>query len=1478
MKRKLAIYFRTPVGGICLFVLLGLAFLAFSYLRPLQAQSTVTLSSATSPASGQPGVTTITVLGSNFPSGTIAPASVTVSLQAATANAGPTATTPASAVTTILGSTRRVAFTIPASIAVLAPTAYLVSLSGATAADISFTSGNQASLTVTPSASISSLSPSTGQVGQAVTVTITGNYTNFVQGATQASFGAGVAVGGGPIGGLGPVTVTSPTTAAAQLVISPSATPGARTVMVATGVQQASLANGFTVKAAAPSPTITDFNPKSGPIGTLASVTGSNFGSAPQIAMPQSGGGTIAVPVSSASDMAVSIVIPAGALSGAIVVTNAGGSATTASPFVVTPLSMFSITATPPSVNLIQGQSVAYAVEVTSANGFNQLAQLSVSGLPSGVTATFKPQTLTAGQTSVLTLTAPANQPLSSAALSISGSATVTGIPVTQSATASLTVVAATTTLLGRTVVSDTLETQLAGVTITTLGKDGNGNTTGCIGYSAVSDAAGNFALTNLPMQCTGPQLIGFDGTTAISPPGKYAGVNLVFTLVQGQVTVSPVLVHLPRIDNVETLLVTQNAATDQNYSFASIPGLAVTVYAGTTLTLADGTQPNPFPLAAVQVPVDRLPDAKPNVPTMLRVFIVAFQPANATANQPVAVYFPNVINTPPGTDMALMTLDPTHGQMVPYGTGVVSGDGTQIVPDADPAHVGHLYGLVHFDWHGPMPPPLPGSGPSPDPCGPSSSSPVDLSSGLEVITSFDIGFNGARGMVGILRTYRTLSQNPGPFGIGTGYNYGYQLGLTAYRQGQGVITLIMPDGNQYPFTQRPDGTLVNSTIPALRGATMMIGSFGGFTLRLKNGTTLQFQATRFLAYLNSITDTNANVITLVRGNPSSPDQITQVIDPVGRSLGLTYDSSGHITSITDPIGRSVRYTYSLQGTLDTFTDPAGGVTSYAYDNQNRLTQITDARGVVVAQNTYDSNGRVIQQTQADGGVIKFAYTQLNPLVPTSPVLLTLLTDPRGNITRYRFTPNGFLLDVSDPTGQMRVFTRDSNNLVTAVSGGGTGIACGDPRSGNQAFTYDVNGNVLKWTNALGNTTTYSYDPVFNQLMSVTDSLGNVARFTYDSHGNLLTQTDGNANVTSFTYDYNGLLTGLVDAVGQNTVVSHNSSGDPVTFTNALGDSMSLQYDALSRPTLAIDSLGNTTRTMYDPLGRIVEQTNSQDKVIQLSYDAVGNLLSASDAKGNKTSHTYDPMSRLATRTSPLGKVDIRAYDLSGNVARFVDRRGQTSTFTYDVVDRLTSEIFQDGSTVTEAYDTNSRLVQVVDSLGGAFDFTYDLAGRLTKSANQFGTVQYSYDVAGRVNSRQVIGQPAVIYSHDAVGNVLSATLPEAGATFAYNARNEITTLTRRNGLTSQYTYDAIGNSVSLVHSGVAGVINSQSYVYDANGNISSRITNTSPSFVTKPFKNQYHGCPVRSRIESVGCLGRANRFGNRTLEVPVKWAFSRKA
>src|SRR5712691_6093237 len=64
------------------------------WVQTLQAQSgtTITLSSTTSPAAGQPGVTVVNLTGSNFPAGTIPPAQVTMALQVAPGNTGPALT------------------------------------------------------------------------------------------------------------------------------------------------------------------------------------------------------------------------------------------------------------------------------------------------------------------------------------------------------------------------------------------------------------------------------------------------------------------------------------------------------------------------------------------------------------------------------------------------------------------------------------------------------------------------------------------------------------------------------------------------------------------------------------------------------------------------------------------------------------------------------------------------------------------------------------------------------------------------------------------------------------------------------------------------------------------------------------------------------------------------------------------------------------------------------------------------------------------------------------------------------------------------------------------------------------------------------------------------------------------------------------------------------------------------------------------
>lgn len=1409
----------------------------------LRAQTTVTLTPTTTPTAGQAGITNIIITGSGFPAATIQASNTDVKLEPAAG--GPAVSAKASAIATVVGTTRRVTFLIPSSVNVISPAAYLVSVSGTASDGTAFASSNKASLTVNPAASISSLNPNTGQAGQTVAVTITGQFSNFVQGATQANFGVGISVGNAAEGALGPVTVSNATTATAQLRINASAVAGPRNVVVQTGVQQAVLSGGFSVTPGGSAiPTITDFNPKTASIGTLVTITGTNLqpaaGTAALVTLVKLGGGTIAGPVSSAAATALAFVVPAGAVTGPLTVTVNGGSVSAVSPLTIAASAAFSLSAAPGAADVIQGQAAAYAVKLTSNNGFSQLAALSVTGLPAGVTASFNPQKVTAGQTSILRVAAPIGQPTGPSTLTVSASATVDDLPLAQSATLTLNVKPIATSLVGRTVDSDTLETPLAGVTITMRGKDGNGNNTGCTGNTA-SDGAGNFALINLPPACIGPQLVGFDGTTVTNPPGKFSGVNLVFTFSSGQVTASPVLVHLPRTDNKETLLIQQTAPTDQTYSFASIPGLSITVYAGTTLTLANGSQPNPFPLTAVEVPVDRLPGAKPPVPTMLGAFFVSFSPANTRASKPVAVYYPNTLNTPPGTNLTLMTLDPTRGSMVPYGTGTVGNNGVQIVPDPDPAVPGHRYGLVNFDWHAPMPPPPPVRV-MPDPGGPTTCNPIDISSGAEIIREIDIQLQGSRGSIFMERVYRTLSSGqPGPFGIGTNHNYGYQLN-TLFPATDATFNLVMPDGNQFPFVRQPDGTLINTTIPSLRGAVMTNFRDGTIQLRWKDGTVYQFAPIGPLVFnlpiLVSITDPNLNMMTLSR-NISSPSQITGITDPVGRQLLLAYDSSNRIISIVDPIGRTVRYTYNAQGTLETITDPEGGVTRYGYDSQNRLTQITDSRGIITVQNVYDVNGRVVDQTQADGGHMSFSYTLTNPLMPTSPVLRTMVTDPLGNVSSYRFNTEGFVVDVTDALGQTRVFERaPGTNLMLSIRGAANCGVCGVPSAGDVVYTYDGFGNRLTETDALGNATRYTYEPVFNKVSTVTDVLGNVTRFSYDGAGNLISITDANNKITTLSYDSSGLVTVVTDPLGQKTTLSYDSLGNRSSLSDALGSTTLFLYDGVSRMVGAIDAMGRQSSTAYDRLDRKVTQTDPSNGVTQFAYDTVGNLLSLTDAKGNRTAFTYDSMSRTKTRTTPAGRNDTRNYDFNGNLIGFTDRRGQTSSFGYDALNRLIAEVYQD-SNVARVYDSNGRLARVDDSPGGVFTFSYDLTGRLLSNSGSTGTVRYTRDGLGRVVQRQVVGQSAVAYSYDPVGNLLSSAMPQASVSTTYDARNEPTLMTRSNGVNSAYGYDAVGRVLSIVHSKGSTALNSQSYGYDAAGNRNRQSTDIAQPLITQAAVSQ---------------------------------------
>ena len=457
-----------------------------------------------------------------------------------------------------------------------------------------------------------------------------------------------------------------------------------------------------------------------------------------------------------------------------------------------------------------------------------------------------------------------------------------------------------------------------------------------------------------------------------------------------------------------------------------------------------------------------------------------------------------------------------------------------------------------------------------------------------------------------------------------------------------------------------------------MSGAVMTASPNGTATLRFRTGAVYTFAPGNAItgSVLTSMADANGNVTTVVR-DQVNPQQITEIVDPVGRKLKFTWNPNNNITSITDPIGRVVSYTYNAAGTLATFTNALGGVTTYTYDAQNRIVTVTDPRGVVRAQNTYDGFGRVLTQTTPSGGIIRFAYTLTNELVPTSPVTQTVVTDPLGNRTTYRFNTQGSVVSVTDASGQTRHMNRaPGTNQVLSITGSGKCEVCGDPAAGDMTYTYDASGNILTQTNELGQTASFTYDPIFNQVTSATDPAGNITRNYYDARGNLIKTTDARGNNTIYTVDGTGLITAIQDTDGSITKYSYDPLGNLISSTDPLNQKTLFSYDGASRMIAQKDPLGRTVTLAYNALDEPLSITQGDGSSIQLAYNSAGLPTSLTDPKGNKTVIAYDNAGRLQSKKDGLNRLRTYTYDLNNNVTTFKNRRGQQSTYVYDALNR----------------------------------------------------------------------------------------------------------------------------------------------------------------------------------------------------------------
>jgi len=189
---------------------------------------------------------------------------------------------------------------------------------------------------------ITGFSPPSGATGSSVTITGTN-----LTGASAVSFNGTQASS---------YSVESATQITA--VVPPGATTGAISVTTAGGTATSS--NDFTV---VPSPTIAGLSPPSGVIGSSVTITGTNLTGASAVSFH----GTEASSYTVESTTQIAATVPAGATTGPISVTTAGGTATSSENFTVVP-SPPTITGFSPPSGLIGSRVVIRGTNLTGAS------------------------------------------------------------------------------------------------------------------------------------------------------------------------------------------------------------------------------------------------------------------------------------------------------------------------------------------------------------------------------------------------------------------------------------------------------------------------------------------------------------------------------------------------------------------------------------------------------------------------------------------------------------------------------------------------------------------------------------------------------------------------------------------------------------------------------------------------------------------------------------------------------------------------------------------------------------------------------------------------------------------------------------------------------------------------------------------------------------------------------------------------------
>jgi RHS repeat-associated protein len=546
-------------------------------------------------------------------------------------------------------------------------------------------------------------------------------------------------------------------------------------------------------------------------------------------------------------------------------------------------------------------------------------------------------------------------------------------------------------------------------------------------------------------------------------------------------------------------------------------------------------------------------------------------------------------------------------------------------------------------------------------------------------------------------------------------------------------------------------------------------------------------------------------------------------------SVNWTYDNFGRKTNESRPDLTSTTWGYadcvsvSCWGTADlrfqttetllnssgsavrvheTFSD---GLDRVRYDEGNRVlgvwsTQVT----------TYDPLGRKhevdLPYSSSSNGFHIYTYDAGN-----RPLTDTLYTSSGSQYRQIQMAYMGQTASVKDPNSNTTIKVTDVAGKLRCVIdpsvNGGSGNCAGVAEPGGTTkYTYDSFDNLVTIVDAIGATSSYTYN-IRGFKIGSNDADTGTWVFQPDSLNELKVQKDANLAVTKFTYDLLGRMVTRLEpesATATSWFYGTNAAIHEIGQLNSVskpdGYAESYQYDGIGRPLTKKYTEDGTTYQFdyaYNALGApdtltYPTSTSGVRFALKYLYDTAGYLNAVQDANagtpfwtltgasdnsaptmevlGNAVSVAtgYTPWTNeMVTRTegSAGSTTNLQnlsyVWDLNGNLkSRADNRQNLTEAFSLDALNRLSTVTLNNVQTLSVTYDQAGNITNKSDM--GAYTYGDPAHPHAVTAA---GSWTIGYDANGNMNSR--------------AGGAISS--------YSYNLPNQI----NYNGSSSQFNYDS---------------------------------------------------------------------------------------